>query len=70
MRLSSKKRIIEQLRDMFPDESWSWDGYMWVGTTFNVQAYSQLTPQHDSDDETAITVYHRSDSRERLLIWR
>lgn len=56
-----KKPIAKQLAEKFGGE---WKairdgfGWMWKGPSGReVRCYSQLTPRHDSDDETCMTVY-------------
>lgn len=57
-----RRKIIKQLKIMFPNEDWVWDGRMWAGTTFNVHTYAQKG--------TSSRIYRRSDTNERLLIRR
>ena len=55
------KRVIEELRSMFPDQVWKWrfDKQCWIGTDFNVAEREPLR-------------YYRSDTGElleELYLW-
>lgn len=61
---AKKHRIIQQLRYWYPVGMWYYRGSghyeCWNADNkliMEVQAYAQLTPQHDGDDETYMTIY-------------
>lgn len=63
-----RNRMIEKLRREFPDLTWRYEWpSRWISSAgWEVQAFSQLAPQHDGDDETCRSVYRRSDTGEEV----
>jgi hypothetical protein len=59
--MAKQKRIIDQLRKLFPSENWRWDMEMarWVGNSFEVFGES-----HDYDGSYHTVKYRRTDSYE------
>jgi hypothetical protein len=69
--MAKRKRIIDQLREQFPNETWHYDHFgfpQWVTDSgWGVTGESVLTPRYDGDDETCAVQYRRSDTRELVL---
>jgi hypothetical protein len=57
-----RKRVIDQLRKMFPGEwRYDWDRLNWTNGDKTITAYSVLSPQHESDDITCRTEFQDQD---------
>lgn len=72
MMIGQTLRVIDQLRRMMPGK-WRYASLErhWVHESgVVVRAYAQMAPRHDSDDDTFVTVYRRTDTGEQLLIWQ
>jgi hypothetical protein len=62
------RRVIDVLRERYPG---AWTYNIAAGTWDNAEGWhvykcAALAPRYDGDDDTFITEYHRSDTRERL----
>jgi hypothetical protein len=69
--MKRRRRIINQLRKLYPDELWHYDADLCEWQTesgWRVYAESLLTPRYDGDDETCAVQYRRSDTHELLSV--
>jgi len=58
-----KLSILKQLRNKYPEQNFRAErtgygiGWKYIGDSETVQAFSQLAPKYDADDESCIIVY-------------
>lgn len=70
MTKSKKDRIIEQLRERWPDDIWYYaGGSRWINVTqgWYVQGYAKMSPKYEGDDESFTVQYRRNDTGEVVL---
>lgn len=61
------RRVIDQLRRLFPGR-WTYDGLgIWQGPDFAVHAEANLCSNYDGDDSWYVT-YRREDTHERVPV--
>lgn len=64
---SNKRRVIDRLREHFPNEDWSWnrDERRWVTESgWGVYRCAALAPQHPCDDDTYVLRYYTTNGCE------
>lgn len=67
-----KYRIIEKLRQIYPDVQWEFlrdgRGSAWGNSEGRVvRAYSKLSPKYDGDDESCEIVYMWEDTQDYVM---
>jgi hypothetical protein len=64
-------RVINALRNRFPEYTWKYDtkSHIWTCSGgFSIIPQAKFAPKYDGDDDSFITTYMRSDTRDMVLM--
>lgn len=70
----ARRRVIDELRRLFPDQTWRYDAqmYHWECAAGEVSGVSCLAPRYDGDDDTFASElwFYSAEGKATRIAWK